>query len=116
MTVTSNVAADRTAGERAAILAGIAWIIALGATLLLAVARVVSGVRGDMLPPLMACWLGLAAVLGAGVYAALAYTLGERRRAGLAVLALLVLVAYVATVLPTNPAECAAYLESLGPG
>jgi hypothetical protein len=54
--------------------------------------------------------------LCAGVYAALAYTRGERRRAGLAALAVIVLVAYVATVLPTNPAECAAYLQGLGPG
>ena len=115
MTVTSSVAADRTTEERAAGLAGLAWIVALSASVLLPVARFVLGARGDTLPPLVACWLGQSAVLGAGVYASLAYARGERRRAGLAALALLMLVAYVTTVLPTNPAECAAYLQSLGP-
>ena len=113
MTVTSSVTADRTAEERAAGLAGLAWIVAVSATVILPVVRFVFGARGDTLPPLVACWLGLSAVLGAGVYAALAYARGERRRVGLAALALLMLVAYVATVLPTNPAECAAYLRNL---
>jgi hypothetical protein len=116
MTVTSNVAPERTTEERAAGLARLAWIVALSASLLLPVARFVFGARGDTLPPLVACWLGLSAVLGTGVYAALAYVRGQRRRAGLAAFACLVLVAYVATVLPTNPAECAAYLQRLGPG
>jgi hypothetical protein len=116
VTVTSSVAAGRTMEERAAGLAGLAWIVALVASVLLPVVRLVLGARGDTLPPLVACWLGSSAVLGAGIYAALAYTRGERRRAGLAALALVVLVVYVAGVLPTNPAECAAYLQSLGPG
>jgi len=116
VTVTSSVAADRTTEESAASLARLAWIVALSTSVLLPILRFVFGARGDTLPPLVACWLGLSAVLGAGVYAALAYARGERRRAGLAALAVLVLVAYVATVLPTNPAECAAYLQSLGPG
>jgi hypothetical protein len=115
VTATSSVVADRSTEERAAGLARLAWIVALGASVLLPVLRFVLAARGDTLPPLLVCWLGLSAVLGAGVYAALAYTRGERRRAGLAALAVLVLVAYVATVLPTNPAECAAYLQSLGP-
>jgi hypothetical protein len=115
VTVTSNVAADRATEERAAGLAGIAWIVALSASVLLLVARFVLGARGDTLPPLVACWLGLSAVLAAGVYAALAYAQGERRRAMLAAFAVVALVAYVATVLPTNPAECATYLQSLGP-
>ncbi len=116
MSVTSSVAVDRTTEERAAALAGLAWIVALVASVLLPVARFAFGARGEALPPLVACWLGLSAVLGAGIYAALAYARGERRRAGLAALAVVVLVAYVATVLPTNPAECAAYLQGLGPG
>jgi hypothetical protein len=116
MTVTSTVAPEGNTEERTAALARLAWIVALTASVLLPVVRSVLGARGDTLPPLVACWLGLSAVLGAGVYAALANTRGERRRAGLAGLALLAIVAYVATVLPTNPAECAAYLQSLGPG
>jgi hypothetical protein len=116
VTVTSSVAPDRSTEERAEGLARQAWIVALSGSVLLPVVRFVFGTRGDTMPPLVACWLGLSAVLGAGIYAALAYTRGERRRAGLAALAVLMLVAYVATVLPTNPAECAAYLQSLGPG
>jgi hypothetical protein len=116
VTVTSSIAPDRTTEERAAGLAGLAWIVALSASVLLPVLRFVFGERGNTLPPLVMCWLGLSAVLGAGVYAALAYARGERRRAGLAALAVLLLVAYVAMLLPTNPAECAAYLQGLGPG
>lgn len=116
MSTTSSVAAERTTEERAARLAWLAWIVALSASVLLPLVRFILGARGGTLPPLVACWLGLGAVLGAGVYAALAYVRGERRRAGLAALAVILVIAYVATVLPTNPAECAAYLQSLGPG
>ncbi len=116
MTVTSSVAPDRTTEERAAGLAHLAWIVALSASMLMPSVRFVFGARGDTLPLLVALWVGSSAVLGAGVYAALEYTRGERRRAGLAALAVLVLVAYVVTVLPTNPAEWAAYLQGLGLG
>jgi uncharacterized membrane protein len=116
VTATSTVVTDRTTEERAARLARLAWIVALSASVLLPVLRFALAARGHGLPPLVACWFGLLAVLGAGVYAALTYARGEPRRAALAALAVLTLVIYVATVLPTNPAECAAYLQRLGPG
>lgn len=110
-----TAATGDTTGERAARAARLAWILALSASLLLPVLRFTLDARGHALPPLVASWLGQAAVLGAGIYAALEYARGERRRARIAALAALLLVAYVAAVLPTNPAECAAYLQSLGP-
>ena len=116
MSARPTAATDATTGERAARLSRIAWVAALSARVLLPVLRFALAARGDGLPPLLACWIGLVAVLGAGIYAALEYARGQQRRAGIAALAVVLLVAYVATVLPTNPAECAAYLQSLGPG
>lgn len=115
VTAGPTTATEGATGARAARAARLAWLAALSASVLLAVLRFTLDALGYGLPPLVACWLGQVAVLGAGIYAALAYARGERRRASITALVVLLLVVYVAAVLPTNPAECAAYLQSLGP-